>query len=319
MNLFKLKNIEIKRCETTKSWLNIFYENIPKILEIEDLTIPINPILVLAKNGNFELVYGFRLLKLFREKEFDVIPAYVFRENPKFTDIFTTIIAYHKQTNELNIIEICEILNLLVNKNISKEKIINNFTSLLNIPPKIEIIEQYLSLQKIGNQIIKFLLLKKAPLKKWLIFPKIDKSAQKFLEKIISKTKPSLSIFGEITRNLFETSLREEKSILEIVRELNLFIFLEEENPQKSLTKIRKTIFEARYPQITKFQRKINTERKKIDPPKNVQIIPDKTLETKKIRINCTVSSKEDIQTMRDFFNAKKNDLSSLLEKMIPN
>jgi len=287
----KLAKIKTDKCILSEKTFYVFTKK-----EYNSFSeIPPYPLLVEENEENYILIYGLQEFKHWRTHHKKII-AYVLPENLKFEDLFDKVINYHIRHHDLNHFEISNTINMLRNKNFPETDITNRFCRTLDIAPTKNMVRDYLSLQKINNRVVTFLVNKDAALKQWLIFPKIDGQSQKFLAKIIDELQPSLSSLTQLSKNIVEIAKRENKETKQVIKELKLKENIKNYSKQLALQKLREIVRNSRYPVLEKYKENISDKIKSLNLPKSIKIVPDKTMETKNFRIQISIESKQDIE-----------------------
>ena len=310
MNLLKLTNLKLKQCDLADRTFDIFFEELQltRHLQSIDQSHIIYPVIAQETERLFRIIYGFKIAEYCSRNEIEEMPAYILPRSSSIISLLLHKAEYHRQrSRELYPFEIMRFLRILVDNNISKEEIVKTAMPALGIVANEKLMGQYLSLTNIKPTIINFLIHKNASLKTWLVFNNIQSEAQKIFSTLISKTKPSLSIFEEIMINLKETALRDDKNLFDIIEELRLDEQVQnvDDSPQRKLTEIREIVFKARYPVISKHKEKIKESIAKIKIPPQVKIIWDKTFERKEIKVEFSINSIEDFKVCSRFVSSE--------------
>lgn len=308
---FKLIELKLDECTTSDETFNVFTKE--ESAPLSDL--PAHPLLVMKNEENYTLIYGEHEYEQLREAK-RKLPAYILPSNLEFKELFYQVINYHQQRRVLNHFEVSNIVNMLLQKKYSLSEIADNFAKLLNIAPTRKIIKNYLSLQKINSIIVKFLITKNAPLKKWLLFAKIAPESQNFLVKIINKLNPSLTVSTQLTRNIFEIAKRENHKTMDVINNLKLPEILKKEAQKIALQRIREIVKNARYPVLEKHKKEIADAVDLLKLPQNIKIIPDKTMETKNYRIQIKIKSESEIEQAFDYLKKNSENLEELFKKL---
>ncbi|MBL7135500.1 MAG: hypothetical protein ISS81_02765 [Candidatus Marinimicrobia bacterium] len=321
MNSLKLINLKLKQCDLADRTFDIFFEELQPTRHLQSIGQPhiIYPVIAQETERLFHIIYGFKIAEYCSRNEIEEMPAYILPRSSSIISLLLHIAEYHRQRRELYPFEIMRFLRILVDNNISKEEIVKTAMPALGIAANEKLMGQYLSLTNIKPTIINFLIHKNTSLKTWLVFNNIQSEAQKIFSTLISKTKPSLSIFEEIVTNLKETALRDNKNLFDIIGELGLDEQLQNvgDSPQRKLSEIREIVFKARYPVISKHKENIKESIVKIKMPPQVKIIWDKTFERKEIKVEFSINSIEDFKVCSRFVSSEDfRKLKSVYEEI---
>ena len=307
----KLAKIKTDKCILSEKTFYVFTKK-----EYNSFSeIPPYPLLVEENEENYILIYGLQEFKHWRTHHKKII-AYVLPENLKFEDLFDKVINYHIRHHDLNHFEISNTINMLRNKNFPETDITNRFCRTLDIAPTKNMVRDYLSLQKINNRVVTFLVNKDAALKQWLIFPKIDGQSQKFLAKIIDELQPSLSSLTQLSKNIVEIAKRENRETREMIRELKLQKILQNNSKKAALKKLGEIVEKTRYPVLENHKKEISEKIKSLNLPPSIKIITDKTLETKNFRLQINIESKKDIEDSLNYLKENSENLKDLINTL---
>ncbi|MBS3740604.1 MAG: hypothetical protein KGY75_01110 [Candidatus Cloacimonetes bacterium] len=306
LNLVK---IETEKCILSEKTFDVFTKKeYPTSSEI-----PPYPLLVVENKDNYHLLYGIQEFKQWKNKHNNLM-AYVLPKDLKFQTLFDEVINYHIRHHDLNHFEISNTINMLRNKNFSETDITNRFCRTLDIAPTKNMVRDYLSLQKINNRVVIFLINKDASLKQWLIFPELDDQTQSFLAKIIAKLQPSLSSLTQLAKNILEIAKRDNKETKQVIKELKLKENIKNYSKQLALQKLREIVRNSRYPVLEKYKKNKSDKIKSLNLPKSIKIVPDKTMETKNFRIQISIESKQDIGESIKYLIENSNTIKNLLD-----
>ncbi len=309
MNSLKITNLKVKQCDLADRTFDIFFDEFQPSRYLRNIDQPylICPVIAQETEQLFRIIYGFKIAEYCQQNNVEEIPAYVLPKSTSIINLLLLVAEYHRQRREFYPIEIMRFLRILIDSNISREEIIETAMPALGVAASEKLMGQYLSLGNISTKIINYLIHKNASLKTWLVFNNIQSEAQKIFSKLISKTKPSLSVFEEIVTNVKETALRDNKSIIDIIKKLNLGGQLQNAGyfPQRKLSEIRKIAFKARYPVISKHEENIKESISKIKMPPQVKVNWDKTFERKEIKVEFSINSIEDFKVCARFVSSE--------------
>jgi hypothetical protein len=316
-----LNFLNLRECDLSDHIFDIFES---KTENISNLTYLINnhltlPIIAQKQTDKYRIIYGFDLVRLYRKNQTQIIAAYILSQSVTIKNLLSIIVEYHSQCHNLYPIEIARILHIAKANNISDEDIAKEILPEIGYIQTGNMTGQVLKLKNIHPDLVNFLIDKNAPLKLWLFIKDFEPLAQKIFAKIVANLKPSLSIFEEITRNLKEISLRDKKTIIEIINELQIEEIISGNNKTfgDKLSRIREDTEKIRYPIVTKYRENIQKIIETVRLPSKFQIQIDKTFEQKYLKLGYTVKSENDIEALREFFSGEKFEkLRELYKKL---
>lgn len=254
-----------------------------------------------------------------RNQDVKNIYAFVITALVPILDILIFIAQHHRQYRDFYPIEIARFMQILIDHKVPDDKIIKNAMPALGLPANSNLLKKYLPLNNIHPRIVDFLHHKNAPLKTWILFADIQAKAQNFFIELVDHFNPSFSIFEQIVKLLKEISIREELTLYESINDLELYEFLKSDKDQKRvrLEGIRRTVFRARFPILSKHQDKIENAIRSLQLPSQVSISWDKTFEKKELNIVISIKTQDDFAAFQQFLessNFKKiKDLLKIL------
>ncbi|MCF7886697.1 MAG: hypothetical protein K9M80_09395 [Candidatus Marinimicrobia bacterium] len=302
----EFKRLKLSNCKIDSKELDFFYVRRNRFQNLIDPY----PIIVEKCKGVFNILYGFQKFLDYKEKSNNYIPAYILAQIDLLKKI-KIIIRYQRAQRDLYLIEISKIISFLLHNGIEKETIATEIADILGINRGYKVLDKYKKLVNIPDYIIDFLLPRTDSLKIWSKF--VNRN-EKIFKTLLEKGKPSLSELLEIENNLYELSRREASGIDEISQSLQLFRLLDEDN---SLKRLRSRLKAKRYPLLTKTKKKINTQINKLDKPGNIELIPDKNLETKSFKLVANIKNIKDIKQFRQWLNqADLDQINKILESL---
>jgi len=301
------KKLKISDCKMVdKKWDFFFSEE-----EVKTSLLSVNPIIVEPEGNKYVLLYGFKIVEAFQERDKETIPAYILNKLPLVEKI-KKIAEYHRQKRSLYPIEIAKIIDKIEDK-VKKEKLATEIADALGINRGYQIIDEYKSLNEVPEYIARFLTKKDASLKLIRQFRNRDESV---LKKILDKCEPTLNEFMNISKNLYEIAQREDKNIFEIVEELELDRILSKQGKQ-AVGKIYSLLEKRRYPIKNEYETKLRNELKKIDSPSFIKINPDWSLETRNLKFEAKISEERELDQLIDFFKGvDKQPLIKILSEI---
>ncbi len=198
---------------------------------------------------------------------------------------------YYNTQRPLNLIEKSNLLKLDKKLDVSKANLVKEICPILNVPPKRDIVEDLLYLQKLPETLKLYVVEKSMSLKLVKLFQRCGEDFN-WVERIITKGKVSLGILLEMVTNIWEVSQRDEKTINEVLEKLRLTSDI---NPKK-IADIRLKLTQLQYPMLTKINNLVESEVKKLQLPKGVHISWDRTFEQEGIEIHIHACNEDELR-----------------------
>jgi len=187
---------------------------------------------------------------------------------------------YYNTQKPLNLIEKSNLLKLGQKLDVSKANLVKEIYSILNVPPKRDIVEDLLYLQKLPETLKLYVVEKSMSLKLIKLFQRCGDDFDR-VEKLVIQGKVSLGILLEIVNTVWEISRRDDRIIDEILTDVGMN---DEVNPD-DISDIREKLFKMRFPILSRANDRVESEIEKLPLPRNVHISWDRTFEQEGIEV----------------------------------
>jgi len=234
--------------------------------------------------------------------EFD---ALVYDENTSYEVVLWDIL----QTGNLNVFDIAKVIQLLEKHSPAYDKILwaRRLKIGLEQWDKIKILSHF----KIEWKI--FLVSKNVPLKRIIHFS--DHDLRELLEPLLS-LKPGINILEAIANLLSELAHRQEVSLDMIWEELEIPLILTSSEMQSTLKlqTIRKKLYEARYPIISRYRKLLNEYLALMPRTAGVDLFTDQNFETSGLRLQADIRSRGDIEKLESWLKDHKIHLEKIID-----
>jgi hypothetical protein len=146
-----------------------------------------------------------------------------------------------------------------------------------------------------------------------------EKDAAKVFLSLFSNIKVSLNIQVEMIRNMVEIAAYKGIRIHDLYETMEIQKLFEDENIDRVSTahKIRRLIYERRYPVLSKAQQKVKDKISALNLPETIKISPPENFESRNFSISLTINKADDpdknIAALTDpILNRKLKDIFSL-------
>jgi len=253
------------------------------------------PIIIEPLNLKYKIIYGYHLLHIYIEYGFDSIPAILLKTD-SIKEKIVFILNYHQKFFKLFPTEISRIAGYILK---NKIEIDEQILKTLRISDYKNRIDEIAKIKDLNRVITDYLDEKFAPIKTCIYTVRLDSEARKYVEKLIIKFKPSLSIYNEIAQNLYEISRRDSIKVSRILTKYKLNKMIEKRGT--NLEEIRKEIYRIRYPTISRYNKNIENLIRKKNIPKYIKINWDKTLEKRNLEINIKIEENIKDNRLKEF------------------
>lgn len=277
------------------------------------------PLLVQSHRAGYRLLYGFSEIENLEKSVQSSIPAYLIPAEAGILERLELLAEYHLQERDFEPIEASRLLQVALSEGVSEETCVRRILPALNLSPSESLFHHYRELANVPPGIQTFLIAKRAPLKTWQGVAHFTRQEQQQLEDTILKLKPTLSIFTEIVRNLFEIAQRERRSIDEIMGDLQEILkkAAKADDHRPVLRELRDILTRRRYPKISRHRDKIQHLAKAIKLPGNASLEWDPGFERKLLQLIWRLSEKGDLEACRRFAASQEfEQLEQLLDAL---
>lgn len=193
---------------------------------------------------------------------------------------------YYNTQRPLNLIEKSNLLKLGQKIGISKANLVKEICPILNVPPKRDVVQDLLYLQKPPETLKLYVVEKSMSLKLIKLFQRCGDDFE-WVEKLIDNGRASLGVLIEIINAAWEISRRDDRVIDEILTDVGLN---DEVNPD-DISDIRNRLFQMRFPILSRANDRVESEIEKLSLPRNVHISWDRTFELEGVKV-CIQSKK---------------------------
>ncbi len=235
------------------------------------------------------------------KSEFDAV---VYEENTSYEEVLWDVL----QTDDLNIFDIANIIQLLDANSPDYDKSL--WAQRLKIG-----LEQWEKIKILSCYKIEwtsFFLSKNVPLKRIMNFS--DHDLRELLLPLLS-LNPGINVLEAIANLLSELAHRNKVSVDRVWEQLKISLILTSDEMQSTLKlqKIRTKLYEARYPIISGYRKRLNEHIAGMPRTVGIDLITDQDFETPGLRLQADIRSRADIEKLQEWLK----DQRSYLEKII--
>ncbi len=279
--------------------------SIEEIGLIEPVTLKENP-------GGYQIVCGFRRVSVVRELGDAEIESRVFREEG--VDPFTLfLISLHGNltTRGFNSVEKAMALDKLVHHfQIDRNRVIKTFLPLFSLETNEKILNTFLLLARMEDELKKYVLKEEVSRSNIRLFSTFSSEDRKAVLSLVSSLKLSENRLREILTFLQEISQRDRCSVKEIAhrQEVKALLSEKEMTPSQRTERIRKVLWDLRYPRMHRAEEEFEKRRKALNLPSGISLHHPSFFEGKKLRMEFQ------FETMEEYGSAISS-LSTLEEK----
>jgi len=272
----------------------------------------IQPALLRGKGERYQIVSGFRRIQVVRELGIPAIEARVFQESEADDFRLFSITLHENLTGRgLNAVEIAYVLERLVHRfRVDPGVVIQTFLPLLSLETNEKILNTYLSLARMEEEIKRYVVQEKVSrsnIRRFSSFPSEDRMA---ILALVSRLKLGENSLRETLTLLEEISRREQRGVRDIVErpEIRTVLSHQELTSSQRTERVKKGLMALRYPRMSRLEELFDVNRKGLNLPSGLAVLHPPYFEGKGLKVELRF---ETLQEYRSLVNS----LSGLPEK----
>jgi ParB family chromosome partitioning protein len=280
----------------------------------------IQPVLLRGKRDHYQIVCGFRRISIIQELGTTEVESKVFeeKEEDEFR-LFTISLHENLNTRGFNPIEKAIALDKLVHRfQIDPTVVAKDFLPLLSLEANEKILNTYLSLARMEDEVKKYVLkeeVSRSNIRKLSALTPDDRMA---LLPLISSLKLGENRLREILTFFEEISQRDRITVKTIVHrsEIQAVLSQEELTPSQKTERVKKVLFDLRYPKMNEMEEKFEKKRGELDLPASVSLRHPPFFEGKGLRIEFQFETAEEYRSILSFLSllSDKREFQEILQ-----
>jgi len=272
----------------------------------------IQPVLLRKKLGGYQIVCGFRRISVMKELGKPEIEANVFEEKEMDeSQLFSLSLHENSTTRGFNSIEKAIALEKLIHCfQIHPETVIKTFLPLFSLEPNEKILNTYLSLAQMEDEIKTYVLkeeVSRSNIRRLSAFAPDDRMA---ILSLISPLKLGENRLRETLTFLEEISRRNQCSARDIVGrpEIQAILSQKELTSSQKAERVKKVLKDLRYPKMHQMEEEFEKKKRDLNLPSNVSLHHPPFFEGRGLKIEFQ------FETMKEY-RAILKSLSNLADK----
>ncbi len=236
----------------------------------------IQPVLLREKRDGYQIVSGFRRISVFHELGNPEIESRVL-EDAGADDfrLFSMVLHENLTTRGFNTVEKAIALEKLVHRfRIEPIVAVKTFLPLFSLEPNEKILNTYLSLALMEDEVKRYVLKEKVSRFNIRIFSAFTPEDRMALLSLISPLKLGENHLREMLTLLEEISRRDRCSVREIVGrpEIEAILSQRELTPSQRAERVRRVLMDFRFPAMRQWEEKFEKKKKELNLPSNVSL-----------------------------------------------
>ena len=267
----------------------------------------IQPVLLRKKSGGYQIICGFRRISVVKELGKSEIESRVFEEKEMDEfQLFSLSLQENLTTRGFNTVEKAIALEKLIHRfQIDSDTVIKTFLPLFSLEPNEKILNTYLSLAQMEDEIKNYVLkeeVSRSNIRRLATLTPDDRMA---ILSLISSLKLGENRLREILTFLEEISRKNQCQAKEIVQrpEIQAILSQKEFTPSQKTERIKKVLMDLRYPRMHQLEEKFEKKRKDLNLPSSISLHHPPFFEGRELRIEFQFETMEEYRSILSFLS----------------
>jgi ParB family chromosome partitioning protein len=280
----------------------------------------IQPVLLRKKSGRYQIVCGFRRISVLKEWGKSEIESRVFEEEEmEEFQLFSLSLHENLTTRGFNAVEKAIALDKLIHRfKIDPAIVIKNFLPSFSLEPHEKILNTYLSLARMENEIKTYVLkeeVSRSNIRRLSVFVPDDRMA---ILSMIAPLKLGENRLREILTFLEEISRSMKGTVREVVQrsEIQAVLFQKELTLSQKTERIKKVLKDLRYPKMHQMEEKFEQKKKDLNLPSNLSLRHQPFFEGRGLKVEFQFETMEEYRSILKLLSslADKKEFEEMLK-----
>jgi len=280
----------------------------------------IQPVLLRKKSGRYQIVCGFRRISVLKEWGKSEIESRVFEEEEmEEFQLFSLSLHENLTTRGFNAVEKAIALDKLIHRfKIDPATVIKNFLPSFSLEPHEKILNTYLSLARMENEIKTYVLkeeVSRSNIRRLSVFVPDDRMA---ILSMIAPLKLGENRLREILTFLEEISRSMKGTVREVVQrsEIQAVLFQKELTLSQKTERIKKVLKDLRYPKMHQMEEKFEQKKKDLNLPSNLSLRHQPFFEGRGLKVEFQFETMEEYRSILKLLSslADKKEFEEMLK-----
>jgi len=262
----------------------------------------IQPVFLRKKSEGYQIVCGFRRVSVMKEVGKSEIESRVFEEKEMDEfQLFSLSLHENLTTRGFNTVEKAIALDKLVHRfQVDQTMIVKTFLPLFSLEPNEKILNTFLSLARMEDQVKRYILKEKVSRSNIRILSNFTSEDRMALLPLFSSLKLGENRLREMLALLEEISRRDQTWVRDIVNRLEIQAILSQKEltPSQKTDRMKKVLTELRYPKLNQMEKEFEKKRKDLNLPSNISIHHQPFFEGKGLRIEFQFETVEEYRSI---------------------
>ena len=262
----------------------------------------IQPVLLRKKSDAYQIVCGFRRISVMKELGKSEIESRVFeeREMGEF-QLFFLSLHENLTTRGFNAVEKAIALNTLIHRfQIDPATVVKTFLPLFSLEPNEKILNTYLSLAQMGDEIKTYVLKEEVSRSNIRRLSTLTPDNRMAILSLICPLKSGENRLREVLTLLEEVSRRNQCKEKDIVQrsEIQMILSQKELTPSQKTERMKKVLTDLRYPKLNQMEKTFEKKRKGLNLPSNILLHHPPFFEGKGLKIEFQFETTEEYRSI---------------------
>jgi len=280
----------------------------------------IQPVLLRKKLSGCQIICGLRRIAVLKELGKPEIEARVFEEKEMGEfQLFSLSLHENLTTRGFNSIEKAIALEKLIHRfQIHPDTVIKTFLPLFSLEPNEKILNTYLSLAQMEDEIKRYILeeeVSRSNIRRLATLTHEDRMA---ILSLISPLRLGENRLREILTLLGEISRRNQYSVREIVQqaEIQSILSQKELTPSQKTERVKKVLTNLRYPRMHQLEEKFEEKKKSLNLPSNISLHHQPFFEGRGLRVEFQFETMEEYRSILSYLSnlADKEEFQEMVQ-----
>lgn len=283
--------IEFKNVSTVGPTAHSAFKTLPfGRMEMESRLLP-EPLLALQTEDCIKILGGIRRFEAVSPVEVPVLPAYVLTE-ARTLDMIQAVIDFYAP---MNLVEKALLLQACQELGLPEDDRINSILPLLDLPRKVQTLEELAFLTRLNPQLQYFIVEKDISLKRIRALQRCEEIMD-WSVALMETFKPGVNVFLEILQNLWEISRRDELTLFELLEKLQLkkLRLADDIEPRQALSALRETVQRERFPTLEAAGKDLEEAVSQLGLPAGVDLSWDPQFEKRGLELRARLADEND-------------------------
>jgi len=262
----------------------------------------IQPVFLRKKSEGYQIVCGFRRVSVMKGVGKSEIESRVFEEK-EMDEFQLFFLSLHENltTRGFNTVEKAIALDKLVHRfQVDQTMIVKTFLPLFSLEPNEKILNTFLSLARMEDQVKRYILKEKVSRSNIRVLSNFTSEDRMALLPLFSSLKLGENRLREMLALLEEISRRDQTWVRDIVNRLEIQAILSQKEltPSQKTDRMKKVLTELRYPKLNQMEKEFEKKRKDLNLPSNISIHHQPFFEGKGLRIEFQFETVEEYRSI---------------------